>query len=219
MNPDQRFRKYQWIEVDVAKASDPRPESHTLNIDSVQIVGNMPPDGGPWSDRRRLVERLQAHCLCCLVKERDGMGYPTLGFFKPAKIEKLIIRPAAEDWTPEEYARLRQYTLFESMPAEELEKIPYTFYYRFWCPEPHCKSHTLSCTDWEMAQSWRSWRTRYGDGWEEKFRETYERDMIHVHDTHFYVGTVHGHPNRWIIVGLFYPNAEKVPAGVQGQLL
>ncbi len=60
------------------------------------------------------------------------------------------------------------------------------------------------CTDWEMGQSYRSWR-RYGQEWEAKFRQRYERDMIERNDTSFYVGTVHQHPNRWIIVGLFYP--------------
>ena len=38
-----------------------------------------------------------------------------------------------------------------------------------------------------------------------KFRQTYETEMIHKNDTHFYVGTVASHPNRWIIIGLFYP--------------
>ena len=56
-----------------------------------------------------------------------------------------------------------------------------------------------------MGQSWRSWRSDYGDKWEEKFRKRYEKEMIEKYDTHFYVGTVHRHPHVWIIVGLFYP--------------
>ena len=32
-----------------------------------------------------------------------------------------------------------------------------------------------------------------------------ENEMINKYDTHFYVGTVHQHPDAWIIVGLFYP--------------
>jgi len=63
----------------------------------------------------------------------------------------------------------------------------------------------MMCTDWEMGQSWRSWRRAYGSQWEAKFRERYERDMIDRNDTSFFVGTVHQHPHRWIIVGLFYP--------------
>jgi hypothetical protein len=37
----------------------------------------------------------------------------------------------------------------------------------------------------------------------------YERDMIERNDTSFFVGTVNNHPNRWIIVGLFYPPKPK----------
>ena len=29
--------------------------------------------------------------------------------------------------------------------------------------------------------------------------------MINQKDLHFFVGTVAGHPHRWIIIGLFYP--------------
>ncbi len=64
------------------------------------------------------------------------------------------------------------------------------------------------CTDWEMSESYRRWRSEYGDGWEEKFRQRYENEMIQRYDTHFYVGTVASHPNNWIIIGLFYPPRE-----------
>jgi hypothetical protein len=70
------------------------------------------------------------------------------------------------------------------------------------------------CTDWEMSESWREWRTRYGNQWEAKFRQRYERDMIERFDTHFFVGTLHQHPNRWIVVGLFYP-----PRSIKGDAL
>jgi hypothetical protein len=63
----------------------------------------------------------------------------------------------------------------------------------------------MLCTDWEMSESYRRWRNQYGTNWEAKFRQKYESEMIGKNDTHFYVGTVHQHPDAWIIVGLFYP--------------
>jgi hypothetical protein len=63
----------------------------------------------------------------------------------------------------------------------------------------------MSCTDWEMAQSYRSWRDEYDEEWEAALRQKYEEEMINKFDTHFYVGTVHRHPKEWIMVGLFYP--------------
>jgi hypothetical protein len=70
------------------------------------------------------------------------------------------------------------------------------------------------CTDWEIGESWRRWKKEYGDQWEEKFRQRYEKDMIENLDTHFFVGTLHQHPNRWIIIGLFYPPHSTKGAGL-----
>lgn len=73
------------------------------------------------------------------------------------------------------------------------------------CGDLDCNGHTMLCTDWEMLEAYRSWRREYGDGWEEKFRNKFEKQMIEKFDTHFFVGTVHQHPGSWIVVGLFYP--------------
>jgi hypothetical protein len=77
------------------------------------------------------------------------------------------------------------------------------------CDESTCTGHTMMCTDWEMGESWRRWSKEYGAGWEAKFRQKYETEMIERFDTHFYVGTIHRHPSAWIIVGLFYPLKPK----------
>ena len=148
---------------------------------------------------------LRAHCLCCLTKQRDAQQHPTLGIIRPASIVKLRIIADSPAWTDAQLGMLRQQNFFAEAPKEELQKIPLKFCYEFLCPEPTCRGHTLMCTDWEMGESYRRWRSRYGHGWEEKFRQTYESEMIHTHDTHFYVGTVASHPHRWIIIGLFYP--------------
>lgn len=40
---DQRFRKFDVIEVDACRASDPGPESYQPNVDSIVVVDNIPP--------------------------------------------------------------------------------------------------------------------------------------------------------------------------------
>ncbi len=184
---------------------DPRPESHILDIDSIKIVSGPLPSTRNWERRKEAVFPLKAHCLWCLKAIRDKQGYPTLGIFKPAEIGRLIIEPDEAEWTPEQLAKLRQHTLFNTMPTTELEKIPYRFKYEFRCPESGCPGHSLTCTDWELGQSWRRWRWKYGSDWESKFRQKFETEMIKKNDTHFYVGTLHRHQANWIIVGLFYP--------------
>jgi hypothetical protein len=114
-------------------------------------------------------------------------------------------------------ARLTQQGLLDSSRAQ-LEKIPYTFYYDFHCEAQDCRGHKMSCTDWEMAQAYRRWRREYGTNWESAFRNRFEYEMQERFDTHFYVGTVHGHPLNWVIIGLFWPTKEPESEGVQQTL-
>jgi hypothetical protein len=203
----KRFKKYQWIEIEATKTtSDARPESYTPSIASIKILSKQLPTTNDWQARKEIVNRLRAPSLCHLQRERDANNYPTLGFFRPKVIKRLRITPAdPPNWTKGQLDMLRHGNLFENQPQEELEKIPYDFHYRFICDDDACKGHWLHCTDWEMGQAWRSWSKEYGDEWECKFRQRFEKEMIERNDTHFYVGTVHRHPKNWIIIGLFYP--------------
>lgn len=204
MDEDKRFSKYQWIEVDVLKApQDHRPESHKLNVDTIHIVDHLSTVDS-WRARKEVVKPLIKQSMCEIRKKRDEDGFPTLGLFKPREIRQLIIEPDDSEWTPQQMANLDQTMLFHKGPSEKLEKIPHKFSYEFLCDDPDCQGHTMSCTDWEMGQAYRSWRDEYQEEWETAFRQTFE-DKMKRSDTHFYVGTVHRHPASWIIVGLFYP--------------
>jgi len=147
--------------------------------------------------------------MCEIQRERDQNKFPTLGIFKPAEIKKLVIEEGDENWSPKQELALRQGHFFDKPPPKTLEKVPFNFKYQFRCDDPACKWHEMTCTDWEMGESYRRWRKDYGSDWERAFREKYENQMIHKFDTHFYVGTVHQHPGSWIIVGLFYPPRRK----------
>jgi hypothetical protein len=203
---NQRFRKYQWVNLTVVKAtSDARPESHHLTQGGISIVSAELPTANAWQARKDIVLPLRSHCLCCLIKQRDANQFPTLGIVRPESISKLRIAPDPAPWTEAQLSMLRQQHFFAEAPRQELEKIPFKFYYEFRCPETACNGHNVMCTDWEMAQSYRSWKAEYGDQWQDKFRLRYESEMINKYDTHFYLGTVASHPNRWIVIGLFYP--------------
>jgi hypothetical protein len=121
--PDQRFTKYQWIEVAVTKASDPRPESYTLRIDSIQrreAVGT----ADNWRARKEIVFPLRRNSLCEIMATRKAKGRPTLGIFKPTQISRLVITHAkSPNWTPQEEAKLQQQLLgFERAPKNAAGK-------------------------------------------------------------------------------------------------
>lgn len=207
---DRRFHKYQWIEAKVFKSkSDQRPESYKLDPESINILSEPLSTGRGWQARKNVLFRLKVRSLCQLRRERDQRGWPTLGFFRPKAIHRLIIKPESPNWSDNQLAMLRQGSLFEKGPVVELEKVPYSFKYQFSCDDDQCAGHNMVCTDWEMGESWRKWKNDYGENWESKFRQRYEEEMISKNDTHFYVGTVFPHPQTWIIVGLFYPPLQQ----------
>ena len=210
MDQEKRFTKWQWINVDLIKAADTRPESYKINPDSITVGEAVGTQDG-WRARRAIIEPLRGRSMCRIQHHRDQHGSPTLGVVRPFQIKRLIIEDAEErDWSPEQLAILKQDTLFQKAPEQTLQKIPLDFRYEFRCGDIDCKGHTMLCTDWEMGEAYRRWRTQYGANWESAFRNKFETEIIDKFDTHFFVGTVHQYPSRWIIVGLFYPPKVQV---------
>ena len=206
LKSNQKFSKYQWVEMRVQKArNDQRVESYNPDRDSINPIPGVLPTANQWEARKRLVSPLQSSSMCELQRVRDEHGEPTLGLFKPATIRRLRIEPDDPDWSADQRQALQQMQMFETEPPEELEKIPFRFSYEFECADPACNGHQMICTDWEMSELYRKVRQSHGDNWEAPFRQRYEDEMIHKFDTHFYVGTIHQHPASWIIVGVFYP--------------
>jgi hypothetical protein len=205
MEGSQRFKKYQWVELNVNKAqSDSRKESHEVDVNSIKILGEPLSTENAWETRKKYVLPLMSPSLCYLQRTLPETGN-TIGIFKPRIIQKLVVQRDTLDWTPAEREKLFQPTVHDHLPFAPLEKIPYKFSYKFECQEQGCKGHELLCVDWELGESWRQWKRKYGDDWYWPLIKRYETDMALIKDTCFYVGTVHQYPSSWIIIGLFYP--------------
>ena len=176
--PHQQFHKYQWIDVGVEKAVDPRPESHKIRQDTIKIVSSLPTEHH-WQARKDVIFPLKSESMCAIQKRRDAYGFPTLGVFRPSSFRLVIEESEQSTWSDSQLATLRQRDLFDDDPPEELEKVPFDFSFDFRCSDSACKGHRMKCTDWEMGQSWRKWRTDYGKNWQEAFRETYLYSINH----------------------------------------
>ncbi len=107
-------------------------------------------------------------------------------------------------------AKLQQQNLFQQGPARRLEKIPFELRYQFVCDDPRCQGHSLRIWDWEVAESYRNWRSRYRtpDELQDAMVKKYLDEMREKRDTHFFMGTMAAHPQTWTIIGLFYPMKE-----------
>ncbi len=210
LRDDQQFAKYEWVEAQVTKArADTRPESFRIDCDTIQVLSDPISTADNWRERKEWLAPLVSPSLCHLKRQRDAKGEPTLGLFRPKAIRRLVIEKDAAQWTPDELAKLRQLSLFGHSPQFQLKKVPFRFSYEFECNDDHCgQGHRLMCTDWEMAAAYLKYVRKYGSEWESKFRQKFEGEMMEKNDTHFYVGTVHSHPQEWIVIGLFYPRRE-----------
>lgn len=86
----------------------------------------------------------------------------SLGIFKPKHVEDFFIEKVSEDWVPKKKGILGQNTLFNANRST-LEKIPYTFHYKFTCDDKRCQGHNLIVLDWEAAESYRNFKRIYKD--------------------------------------------------------
>lgn len=208
---EQQFPTYEWIEVDIRKSPDPRPESHYLDITTLKMIGHVGTEH-QWQERRRLISPLRSQSIEDL-HDLHALDGRSLGLIRPKQIKRMIINATSHKWEQEDLAKLRQLSLQNEdgtyRAVQELEKIPFQVKYEFICDDARCNGHTCQVFSWEVLQSLRKWREQYGDNWEEKFRQRYEVEFSSpTTDLHFYMGTMRAHPSTWIIVGLFYPPAN-----------
>ncbi len=200
---EQKFAKWQWIKAKIRHSSDPRPESHDIQPETIQVGGKVD-TGKAWTKRLaylsanyvRSVEELEALQLA---------GQQTMGSIRPREIIEFVIEERDDpNWKPGQLGKLAQLGLFTG-PKATLERIPLKFSYRFTCDDARCKIvHKLQILDWEVAEAYRSWRVTYGEDWEWALRQKFEHELP-AKDLILNLGNYIKYPTRFGIVGLVYP--------------
>jgi hypothetical protein len=213
----RKFKKYQWIEVLAEKhqGRDVRKESYRPDSDSIKILGKpIPSNPGNWSERARYALAKKARSMEDLY-DQQRKDRTSLGIFKPKRVNDLVISTDNAKWPPKFLHALQQQRLFEYRQRTLVppRKVPFKFFYCFECDDPRCNgNHKMMIEDWEVgAFFWRM--VDSGVTPEEaaqKVREKFLNDICGPDkDTHFYVGTILNYPNKWVVVGVFYPKIVK----------
>lgn len=204
----QRFRKYQWIDVDLVvedHRGDTRRESRTPLLDTIRLVGEPLSTEGNWRERRRVIDAMPHHSLSELetLYERERVS---LGIVRPDKVVDLEVRKAATtEWKPRWRSLFQQIPLFGE-GQKPLRKIPYEFRYVFTC-ERDPGVHRALIEDWELGVLFLKESERFGS--DEAAAESVklkflERMCAADRETRFYVGTTFPY-NTWIVLGVFWP--------------
>jgi hypothetical protein len=214
LEDNQKFRKYQWIKVETTKPrNDPRPETVRPNFKSIQITSEVLSSNNHWSARKKIVMPLISDSLCEIVKRHEIEG-TSVGVFKPAEVLDFDwSQDGPENWTPEELAKLTQKDMFLNKKKQLLEKIPYSFRYRFRCNQ--CKTrnpHHVTIVDWELAQQYRKLRRQSNSINEclQKLKDNWLGKLCGAdRDTYFFTGNMMAHPKNFLVLGVFWPKKKK----------
>lgn len=218
---NEQYSKYQWIEIDLVKnEKDFRPESYRprKHETEIKIVGEIKPDGGSWTERRKIVLRKVYTDLETLIAEaKDRTICTSLAVFKPKEVLDFIIQKEKREWDKDKLALLRQSNLFESTNEGKFEvvrKLPFKFSYKF--VDENGKQSTLMIEDWEIGQLFWNCLARY-EGDERKtaedVRKKYFDDFVKTKDLHLFLGTTYQFHaknalNPFVIIGTFHPKHE-----------
>lgn len=207
----KRYKKYQWINVKIAKnETDFRVDSYRPDINSIQPVG-IPLDTKKdknWTKRKEIILPT-VHCgsLEEIQEDYKNKGI-SLGIFKPKKVEDLIIEADAANWSPKHSKVLGQLVLFGDQP-KPLTKIPYKFSLKFSCDDVRCKkAHELAILDWEIFMLYLNIKNNYPYAMDEILQKIKDKWLSEMwspkRDSYLIVGTQFPYPT-FMILGVFWP--------------
>lgn len=225
-----RYKKYQWIEIDLEKnPSDFRPESfkprdtmdiHLTTLDEIKTENS-------WQSRKDIVFKKGIHSnLTKLIAEaKDRNLITSLAVFKPTEILDFKIESVDRDWNPKKLETVKgkrmQLNLFQQDKPEDLfqvvKKLPYKFSYVF--IDDNGRQSDLMIEDWEIGELYWKCFNKHND---EKLaiedvKKKYWDDFVKKKDLYFFLGTTklnhYRAPNPFVIIGVFYP-----PYNVQQRL-
>ncbi|CAG4906373.1 hypothetical protein [Paraburkholderia saeva] len=215
---DQQFKKWQWVDVRVEKATkDHRPESHKLYVDTI-TCGKLIDTKKDWAARREWLEKVPSFDSFDAVEEARFTDELSLALVRPKRLLGLHITKARNtDWTDEEKEKLAreqmQGDLFSEAEAKQqvkqLRKVPFDFHYRYLCETPEGeKEHRHKIVDWEAGALFWNCHHTYGASWEEPFRAKLQEHLSRK-DLMFLMGNQHRFQDQWLIISLIYPPKQK----------
>ena len=217
-----RYKKYQWIEVTIQKASDdPRPESYKLVPNSDINIINLKPISTKncWQERKDSIKQIIVFENKKEIIEKAHVNELSLVCFKPKQILSFEYEETEREWNKNtrKYieAKNSQGDLFQEFKKEIklIKKLPYKFFYKFLDNE-NIESR-LMIEDWEIGQLYWNCLKNSRNEQEalEKVRQKYEGFITH-NEIMLFLGTtrefhIRKAKNPFVITGIFYPLKNK----------
>ncbi|MCQ2320413.1 MAG: hypothetical protein MJZ91_03660 [Bacteroidales bacterium] len=224
MDYSNRYKKWQWITLDVTKnTKDFRKESYRpTNIEDDIEIGEFVDTRKNWAKRKRYALKHVYYNMTELIEEAKNPEIGTsLAVFKPKEVLDFVWEQCDRDWDKKKLdaviANQAQHSLFDEDATRAFfkvaKKVPYEFSYIFTSEDG--KERKLMIEDWELGMLyWNCLEQANGneDAACQKVREKYFDEMIQKSDFYFFLGTTKRFhnvaPNPFIIIGTFWPQKE-----------
>lgn len=231
MDDKKIFKKYQWVEADVAKSSsDPRPESFKIRADNIVTLDAIPTKRGNWDERAKwIINDNNIYRSVEAIKDKQKIDNTSLGLVKPYQVKgiKYSAFPHAEQdkfWQNYRNA-ISQMELTLDPENEHIVKplTPPDFRFKitFRCDDRHCQiDHQFSVLDWEIDALYFTLRKK-GDAPHiaaKKVVDKLQQVCSAENDLLFFLGNISSHPDTFTIVGLWYPKYKMNMAQAREQL-
>lgn len=208
LDPSRRFDRFDWIEVEMLKASDDaRPESHKIKEDTITVIRHAQ-DSTP-EERAKLWLPSVVPSLTALHEAQKTNG-KSLGVVRPDPGSvRFKYQPIAKADQEEREAIQDVYRAQQSLLENRLERLPapeYAFRYQF---TSDGRQHSMQLHDWEVEATYHAYKRRYGSGDRaiEKMVEFYEQ-IAPAKNLHLIMGNMHRRPWIFIIIGVLRTGAD-----------
>lgn len=221
MSDERVFRKYQWIEGQVARnESDPRPESYRINPDAVKLLNVIPTKpGGNWDDRAKWIMNSQnIFSSVEQLKKRQSSDKTSLGLVKPKEINEISVTKFSQEERDGFWRRYKDTISQRELPLDPetgktvkpLTPPDYRFKVTFQCNDPECSGHTFSVLDWETDALYFKMKSegKTQPMAQRKVIEKIEQICDPKKDLYFYLGNIFSHQQIFSIVGFWWPNKK-----------
>ena len=216
----QKYRKYQWIELEIEEnPNDSRPESYRpINIDEISL-GDVIGTGKErdWAERKNFI--LGNNTIYDSIDELIEGAHNnsiSLAIFKPKEILDFTVEEVSSSWeaSREDAAReaLKQGSLFADSKKHVdkiMPKLPYKFSYRF--KDVNGRESKLMIEDWEIGQLyWNCLKNSTPEQAVDKVRRKYLDDFSITKELYLFLGTTYKFhmmkaKNPYVIIGTFQP--------------
>lgn len=213
---EQRFDRYDLVEMTATKAPDFRPESYRVDETSIRLIQS----GRTLSPEAKvqLWQPFIAPSLNQLYADNRATNR-SLGIIKPDPGSiRFTIKPAkdadAADRQIAEEVRQMQQTSFLEDPLTPLGKPEFAFGYDF-TSAGH--PHGPMIHDWEVQEAYRRYKRKYGEEALEHLKRMYGQTMP-SQNLHLVMGTMLAHPRTFIIIGLLRSGLDPAELVKQGEL-